>query len=84
MHWYDTLANCSSCANSEAEEKKELEEQRKYFLEKKKRAIEKELGTDIEESDKLIEEYNSRIKERHIPEDVMGVIKEEMVHGRLV
>lgn len=52
--------------------------QREFFLKEQLKAIKKELGLEKEEKASDIEKFDARIKKRQIPDDVMGVIADEM------
>lgn len=51
-------------------------------MERKKRAIEKELKMDVEDSDKLIDDFKQKLEKLTVPEEVMLVINEEMVRRK--
>jgi len=55
-----------------------LDDPKRAFLEARKRTIEKELKFDVEESDKLIEEYRKKLSKLKVPAEAMNVIDEEM------
>lgn len=52
--------------------------QRDFFLREQLKTIKKELGIEKEDKSIDLEKFDSRLKKRQVPEDVMGVIKEEM------
>ncbi len=52
--------------------------QREFFLKEQLKTIKKELGLEKEEKTSDIEKFDARIKKRVIPDDVMGVIADEM------
>lgn len=52
--------------------------QREFFLREQLKAIKKELGMEKDDKTMELEKFNTRIKERKIPDDVMKVIREEM------
>ncbi len=52
--------------------------QREFFLKEQLKTIKKELGLEKEEKTSDIEKFDARIKKRTIPDDVMGVIADEM------
>jgi len=58
-----------------------LDDPKRAFLEARKRTIEKELKFDVEESDKLIEEYRKKLSKLKVPAEAMNVIDEEMVYS---
>lgn len=64
--------------------KKQIEEnmtksQRKYLLHEQLKMIKKELGLEQDEKKTLTDKFNERLKGLTVPEQVMTVIKEEMV-----
>ncbi|MBM3207553.1 MAG: endopeptidase La, partial [Chlamydiae bacterium] len=52
--------------------------QREFFLREQLKTIKKELGLEKEDKTVDIEKFESRLKKRDVPEDVMSVINEEM------
>lgn len=52
--------------------------QRDFFLREQLKTIKKELGLEKEDKSIDLEKFESRLKKRQVPEDVMTVIKEEM------
>lgn len=52
--------------------------QRDFFLKEQLKTIKKELGLEKEDKTIDLEKFESRLKKRTVPEDVMNVIKEEM------
>jgi ATP-dependent Lon protease len=52
--------------------------QRDFFLREQLKTIKKELGLEKEDKSIDLEKFETRLKKRQVPEDVMTVIKEEM------
>jgi ATP-dependent Lon protease len=52
--------------------------QRDFFLREQLKTIKKELGIEKEDKSIDVEKFDSRLKKRKVPDDVMAVIKEEM------
>ncbi len=52
--------------------------QREFFLREQLKAIKKELGMEKDDKSVDVDKFEERIKSRHIPEDVLKVIREEM------
>lgn len=52
--------------------------QREFFLREQLKTIKKELGLEKEDKTVDIEKFETRLKKRKVPEDVMTVIKEEL------
>lgn len=52
--------------------------QREFFLREQLKTIKKELGLEKEDKSCDIEKFEARLKKRKVPDDVMGVIADEM------
>ncbi|MBS0627147.1 MAG: LON peptidase substrate-binding domain-containing protein, partial [Verrucomicrobia bacterium] len=52
--------------------------QREFFLREQLKTIKKELGIEKEDKSCDIEKFEARLKKRKVPDDVMGVIADEM------
>ncbi len=52
--------------------------QREFFLREQLKTIKKELGLEKEDKTCDMEKFDSRLKKRKVPDDVMGVIADEM------
>jgi ATP-dependent Lon protease len=52
--------------------------QRDFFLREQLKTIKKELGLEKEDKSIDLEKFEARLKKRHVPDDVMTVIREEM------
>lgn len=52
--------------------------QREFFLREQLKTIKKELGLEKDDKTCDLEKFDSRLKKRKVPEDVMSVIKDEM------
>ncbi|MBM3199189.1 MAG: endopeptidase La, partial [Chlamydiae bacterium] len=52
--------------------------QREFFLKEQLKTIKKELGIEKEDKTCDLEKFEARLKKRKVPEDVMGVITDEM------